>query len=184
MRSSMPMAIRIPVTSSGDEESSSRETERGRQPEWERDGLKTEKGAIQSQKNWLRSTQGGKKSIKRLLKTKLWGTKSWALINYHNTELTPLTTTFLTVRQGPKDDSLTEAAIAAQGASADLNFVLCRPAQVAQYDLVDITLHKMTGVLLRAALLSKEQTPVSSIKIIRLILHVPFLSCLNVLIVN
>lgn len=46
----MPVAIRIPVTSSGDEESSSRETERGRQPEWERDGLKTEKVAIQSKK--------------------------------------------------------------------------------------------------------------------------------------
>lgn len=98
--------------------------------------------------------------------TKLWGTKSWALIDYHNTELEPLTTTFLTVRQGPEDDSLTETAIAAQSASADLNLVLCRPAQVAQYDLVGITLHKMTGVFLRTALLSEEQTPVSSIKII------------------
>lgn len=117
-------------------------------------------------KNAFDLLKQGKKINKMPSQTKLWGTKSWALIDYHNTELEPLTTTFLTVRQGPEDDSLTETAIAAQSASADLNLVLCRPAQVAQYDLVGITLHKMTGVFLRTALLSEEQTPVSSIKII------------------
>lgn len=65
------MAIRIPVTSSGDEESSSREIQRSRQPEKHREreggGFKNGKRCNTNTilKNWLRSAQGEKKEINR-----------------------------------------------------------------------------------------------------------------------